>query len=328
MKFRATSLSILATLSMAGAISGSLIACGGGDDDGNTDVVAEGDHYHYVVDTVTVPQTQAQQSMYGLDLNGDGSVNNQLGAVLSTLAGQGINAQESLTASVNDGTIILLGDVQTSAFTSATGAGFKVYLGDNPTPAPCTDVANPATCGKHLDGSGSFDISSTSSTDGGVVGNFVNGTFNGGPGKISLQIALQAGSPIDIDLVGARSKLTGVSATGITSGIIAGGILKTDIDTKILPAVAGFITPLLAECDGTGTTPDACGCGEEQDSARTVLALLDANNDCEITLTEIQTNGLISSLLAPDVDLDGDGTFESVSMGVGMSAVAATYDQP
>src|SRR5512132_4527035 len=111
----------------------SLVACGG--DDGQP--VPEGMHYHYVANKVFVPTSNTQAREYGLDLNADGTVDNQLGMVLSTLAGMGFDIQATIDTAVAEGSIILLADFQTKDFTNTTAAGIQVFLGDNETPAAC-----------------------------------------------------------------------------------------------------------------------------------------------------------------------------------------------
>jgi len=326
MKTRITS-TFLATM----ALSGSLIACGGGGDDGNTDgnddVVVEGDPNPYVMDSVNVPTTNAEASSadFGLDLNGDGGVDNQLGRVLATLKMSNIDAQAALDEAVATGSIILLGDMTTTSFDAASGAGFSIYIGDAPGTDPCTDPLDVTTCGLHLNGSTTFDIKAGTPTNGTVAGSFAGGTFTGGPGTLNLQIALSSGSPIDIALQDARAKITDITATTITQGVIGGSVLKTDIDSKILPAVADLITPIVTEeCAPAG---GQCNC-TAGGSAETVLGLFDADNNCEVTLAEIQSNAIITSLLAPDIDTDGDDVEDAVSLGASITAVGAVFTKP
>ena len=65
--------------------------------------------------------------------------------------------------------------------------------------------------------------------------------------------------------------------------------------------------------------------------------LFDANTDGTITAKELRTNALIMSLLAPDLDLFDsagiynprvDGVNDSLSFGVGFTAVGAVFDLP
>ncbi len=70
----------------------------------------------------------------------------------------------------------------------------------------------------------------------------------------------------------------------------------------------------------------AVGCGDD-----------DTDTDGTITADELRTNALIMSLLSPDVDLFGsmgnddprvDGVNDSLSFGVGFTAVGAVFDLP
>lgn len=51
-------------------------------------------------------------------------------------------------------------------------------------------------------------------------------------------------------------------------------------------------------------------------------AAVDADHDGAITLAELLANSTFQSLLLPDVDVDGDGTPESMSFGFAIHAVA------
>ena len=75
----------------------SIIACGGG---GGT-IVPAGPHTHYVADNIYVPTNNNEAREDGLDLNGDGTVDNQLGMVLSALASTaGFDIQGTINKSV------------------------------------------------------------------------------------------------------------------------------------------------------------------------------------------------------------------------------------
>ena len=300
-----------------------LAACGS-DDAGQP--VPEGTKYTYVVASATVPASAAQATKdFGIDLDADGRKDNALGSVLATLKGQGLDVQPTLTDAVQSGSIILLAEFQTKSFTAASASGLRIYLGDNMmvTPPACTDPLMIATCGKHLTGTGAFKVSATSPTDALVSGPIVGGTFKGGPGTISLQISLTAGqAPLQLDLLGARAELTGISETGVTKGIVAGAISKSDLDTKILPAIKGQLDTLVAACPDAPKTPPACGCASGSSGAQ-ILALFDTTPaDCSVTLEEIKDNSIIKTLLAPDVVIEG---VPALSLGLGVTAVKGTF---
>ncbi len=311
----------LSLLLLAAALP--LTACGGND---STQPQPEGTKYTYVVASATVPASAAQaKKEFGIDLDGDGQKDNALGAVLATLKGQGLDVQPTLTEAVQDGSIVLLAEFQTKSFTAASASGLRIYLGDNMmiTPPACTDPTMIATCGKHLAGTGAFKVSATSPTDALVSGPIVGGTFKGGPGTISLQISLTAGqAPLQLDMLGARAELTGISETGVTKGIVAGAISKSDLDNKILPAIKDQLAALVGACTGSPKTPPACGCVSGSSGAQ-ILTLFDTTPaDCTVSLDEIKDNSIIKTLLAPDVVING---VDALSLGIGVTAVKGTF---
>jgi len=296
----------------------SLVACGGGGDGVDP---PSGPHHGYVADTVTVPENTSQAREIALDLDGNGTGDNQLGMVLGTLAGQGFEIQASLDDAVKQGDIILLVDFQTPDLANTTGAGMGIKLGANPTPAACTDPNDINTCGQHLMGGASFEIDPASPTDAGVDGKIAGGTFTGGPGTLTLQIAL-TGTPIELSLIGARAKATGIAADKIDQIILAGALTQEDLDTKVIPAIQAQLPPLIErDCTDLQNPPD-CGCASGS-TGKTIIGLFDTTpKDCAVTVEEIKTNSLIQSLLAPDVTIDGQ---DALSIGVAVSTVSATF---
>jgi hypothetical protein len=330
----------------------SLAACSSSSGGGGNGM-PEGMHYHYVANQLLVPTSTAQAHEYGLDLDGNGTVDNQLGQVLSTLGGMGFDIQGTVDKAVLDGSVIFLADVQTKDFTNASNAGFQVFLGQNPMPAACNagemptcDMANPPACtgcGHHLSGTGSFTIDPNGPQDAALTGKFAGGTFTAGPGSLTLPLTL-AGANLQLSLIGARIKASGVTATQIGSGtgattmdgaILAGALTQDDLNTQVIPAIQQALGPLIVrDCCGAGNTahptcdPNAspsCYCTSNSTGA-TILGLFDNSpKDCMVSVDEIKNNQLIQSLLAPDVTINGK---MALSLGVKMTAVGATYTQP
>jgi hypothetical protein len=323
-----------------------LAACGGGDD-GGTMITPQGEHHTYVGKSLLLPPRGDQSTLANYSLNLDGKspmYDNQLGSVLATLTGMGVDVQGSLSQSVANGSIILLGDLQTDSFTSSSAAGFAIKLGANPNPAACnadeeavcvdptpSDATPPVCtgCQHHLAGGASFGISPTSPDDAAVAGTIAGGTFEGGPGSVSLLISLGGANPVPLTLIGARVKLMGMSAEGISTIIIGGALTKEDLDTQVLPAIVSELGPSISEdCPGTDpNTEPTCGC-EDGSTGETVLGLFDGADgstpNCMVTVAEVQANTLIQSLLSPDVEIDG---MDALSLGVKIEAVAATITE-
>jgi hypothetical protein len=313
-----------------------LIACGGGGED---TITPEGTHYAFVANKLSVPTNNNQAREYGLDLNNDKTVDNQLGMVLGTLAGQGFDVQGTIDKAIAEASIILLVDFQTASFDSTSAAGMQVKLGDMETPAACgaaeeylckltngmeCDSTDPGCtcsgCGKHLTGGGTFTIDTNSPDNAAVAGKIVGGTFTGGPGDITLKIALGSAEGIELDLIGARAKATGISDTGITSVVIAGALSKSDLDTKVIPSIHTQIAKIIT--DGC-KLPAQGDCGCPTGTGHTILGLFDTTpKNCEVTVDEIKNNTLIQSLLAPDVKING---VDALSLGIKATAVKGSF---
>jgi hypothetical protein len=310
-------------------------ACGGGDDG---PPVPAGDYYYYVADGVQAPSNTQEVTTLGLDLDsdeegGDEGVDNQLGNVLSALGGFGFDIQAQLDEAVDTGSVILLARFQTTSFSSAGGAGITVYLGDNPNPPACMDASD-MVCRKHLTGTAMFGIDPASPTDALVAGRITNSTFKGGPGTLTLQIALAAGNPITLNLIGARSEIRGLNEATLGEGKLAGAIPNDDIQNNIIPAVASQLgDTLVDDCGPSPRTPPTCGCTASS-TGEQLISLFDKPmsadcpscvQDCEITVGEIRENNIIRSFLDPDVTIDG---VDALSLGIGFTAVGAVFTAP
>lgn len=294
-------------------------------------VVPVGQHYHYVIDHQYVPTNNTQARQYGLDLNGDGVIDNQLGMVLATFANMGFDVQGATNTAVDHGYTLMLPDLQTLDLQSASHTGFTTFFGINPNPPACNGGNDPV-CRHHLTGSAQFAVDSNSPHDPPLLGDATANTFASGPGVLDVQLVFVTGLPTAVHLVAAHSKLSSVTSTAIGNGVIGGGVLKSDVDGRLIPALQQALTiAVQRDCCGTSSSPSptcdpsatpSCGCIDST-TGKSAIGLFDTTpHDCAITVSEIQGNSLIQSLLAPDITVDGQ---QALSMGFGMSAVGATY---
>ncbi len=283
-----------------------------------------GAHYHYVLEKVNIPTTNTEAREFGLDLNANGTIDNQLGMVFVTLSSMGIETEPWTDKQIDTGTELMLADLSALDFTNAQASTFTIYQGSNPMPAACAGSGD-TVCRKHLTGSASF-TALTAPVDPLLVGNVVNGTYTTatGPGHLTIQLAFPETTPTQVTLLGARVKLVGPSSTALPNAILAGGVTKSDVDDKIIPAMrTGFMAVVTRECTML-SNPPACGCPQGS-KGRTYLGLFDANQNCDIALDEVRNNSLILSLLTPDVTIEGK---PCVSIGVSTQAVPASFADP
>lgn len=308
-------------LLVAAAIAAAACSGGGGGSSGPT-----GSHTHYVIDSMTLPATSVQSSTFALDLDGDGNADNALGNLLTAfVSASSIDVQSPTDLAIVQGDTILLGDLQATSLTSAKHAGFRLYEGANPNPAPCVSPTNLSTCGQHLQGTGTFDVAAGTDPSEFVEGNIVAGTLDAGPGKLHLIVSL-LGVPLDLHLQEAKVHLGGITATAVGAGVLGGAIAETDIHDQFFPGAQVVFSQIVGR-DCTGGGPPQCGCLGGTPGAA-LIGIFDTDHDCAISLAEVQSNGTFQTLLAPDLDVDGDGTAESLSAGVGFTAVSATFTQP
>jgi len=297
--------------------------------------VPQAPHFGYVVSKAFIPGNLTQARDYGLDLGAprsgtpDGFVDNRLGEVLGTLGGMGFNIQGLVDTQVNQGSIILLVDFQTNDFMNANAVNLGVKFGANPIPAACNGAAD-TTCGHHLTGTASFSIAADSPMDAPLTGTIVDGTFNGGPGKLSLQLTLGTTQPTTFSLRNARAKATAISDTGMTANI-GGALSVTDVNAQVIPAIQVQVAGVLDRDCGSGTrAPPGCGCSTGSTS-ETLLNLFDGDlvgtvRDCQISVEEIAANAVMRSLLAPDICSTTTCTApDALSFGIKVQTVKATF---
>lgn len=283
-----------------------------------------GEHHHYVVDALALPATSGDATSTGVDLDGDGSVDNQFGMITAALAGAGFDLDAAVDEGIRRGETLLLADVQATSLTDASRVGFSFYEGTNVSPAPCTIQTNLSTCGQHLTGAGNFDVVAGSQPSAPVSGRITAGVFDGLGGDVQLTFSL-FGTDVPLRLTGARAHMTAVTTSGFGMSTIAGIVSGADLRNALLPAlISELMTVIDRDCI---SGPPTCGCAPGS-SGEDAITLFDANADCAVTIAELESSALLSATLAPDMDIDGDGANDALSLGMGMTGVAATFAQP
>lgn len=277
-------------------------------------------HRTYVVDSIAVPTTSSEARMYGLDLDNDTIIDNQLGNVIAALSGMGVDASAMVTRAIDRGETILLAKIGTTSFVDAQVATFETFAGSNPSIAPCAGTSD-TECRKHLEGGASFTALPTPVGER-LVGRFDSGMFTGSAGNLVVRIALLGADPIDLVLLGSRAQITMATDSKLGSAILAGAVSIEDIDTKVLPAVHTNMSAAVADDCTEPSNPPSCGCATGSDGKSALATFDKAPVDCAISLDEIRNNALIQNLLAPDVEVEGQ---MALSLGVKATAVTATF---
>jgi hypothetical protein len=243
-----------------------------------------------VVDKLTAPTSATE---FAVDLDGNGTKDNQLGAIMGVVASF-YAVQPEIDNQINSGALIMLMEVFAQALTDDQQTRLQYHMGNDNDGDP-TD---------NFSGSEEFGLSSTSPTNLILQGGITSGAMKVGPGDLQISLPLMPGSLVVVDLK--KSQVTAdVSASGMANGQINGAIPESDVDQKIIPMMAQMLTNLLAD---PNIDPG-------------MKIILDPNSDGTVTADEIKKNVLISAFLASDVDTDGDKTLDALSAGMGFTAV-------
>jgi hypothetical protein len=330
------------TLTISTALAVAAGACGG---DG---VVALSDQptATYVVRELDFPTNNTQARQFGIDLNGDGTVDNQFGMVMGALAGMGFGVQQSIDTSIAEGRTITLvriaGAAEHGGFSALSE--LQVLFGTDPQPPAC-DPGETVTCtttgtmpplctgcAHHLSGSASFSIDPSTPDDAPLIGVASDTAVDFGPGTFSLAFVNGDSPPVRFDLIGAHVR---VALDGTGPILFAGALTMMQIDDQLGPLIQQEAMQIVErDCCGTPTSPGGatcnpsptgsnanCGCIDGS-QGKTIVGLFDANHDCMVTATEVLTNSLAQSLLAPDVTIDGQSC---LSVGVQAFVVGASF---
>lgn len=303
------------------ALSFFSLGCSGGDDDDDGPLA----HHHFVANGIVVPIDATSSNELAFDVDGDSTPDNQFGSVITALvqaSGTALDAQGMVDETILRGDAILLADVQANDLADAGRALFALHEGSAPIPAPCTIQTDLATCGQHLDGTGAFTASGTGAD---AEGEIDSGTLTAEGGSFVVPVPF-LGAIAPVALSNAQVSLSGITTAGFGgTSKIGGAITVSEVDTVLLPALQAWAAPIvLQDCPGVGAD---CGCLADS-TGKTLVDLFDEDASCTITMSDLEASSLLSTLLAPDVDTDDDSVADSLSIGLGITAVAATYTDP
>jgi hypothetical protein len=281
------------------------------------------DHYReYLVDQVQLPVSTGEATSYAIDLNGDGRVDNKLGAAFAALASQGIDLNGATNAAIGNGSLVHRIDLQSTdaAFFSDPAALASWCVGSALPRPPLFNGTDQAFCDSNyapgiflaaLSG-GSFTSADPATTH--------------TPVTLTMVIAIGA-ETVALPVQGARLAFTTDSfGPGHLHGQLNGSILHQDVIGKVLPALADAFNSIIQNDPSSATAMQLLsifdtGCSGNSGNA----------HDGIIEVCELDENSLLGSLLAPDVQIhDANGNYapnpantnpDSNSLGMGFTAV-------
>lgn len=279
----------------------------------------------YVFSRIIVPSIQ---NGYAEDLDKNGTTDNRLGSLLKTLESflsEDASLQTAVDQSVYTGeTVILLRIQPAKALEQAPTSSYaQTWIGKAATPA-CCDLASAAgdleVCKTEAEKTcfgGSYSFSPVDKNKLNVFSGSISDktAFNFGPADLELSIPLSTGKSIQLKLTRARFSGTIGENGALREGFLRGGVEDDVLKNDLLPGIVSVLNDMLLDPEVSGKTKDG------------IKSFLDKKEPFgQISTEEITGNVLISALLEPDVDLDGDGKVESLSLGIGFESVPAMID--
>ena len=160
---------------------------------------------------------------------------------------------------------------------------------------------------------------------------------------MTLRLPVSVIGTLAIDVVGARITYLRSADGSISGGQVNGAIRHQDVQTKVVPTIAGALNlalqtnpsstqsmQALAVFDDGGAATAGCGTTCQNLDGSCAKASDGVIGDCEIA-----SSPLMQTALAPDVQLfDANGTYhpnpanalkDSLSLGIRFTAVPATF---
>jgi hypothetical protein len=307
------------------ALLGVSIGCGGGggpDNSGQVDNIAwTYPETQMVVTDLVLPADATEAKSMAFDLDHNGSPDNQLGNILAALKSSmgSTSPQTSVDDAMNKGDIIVLFSIFAESMQASKKAALWAFLGESMAFDPQTGPQAGDT----------FTVDTVKGPAAAYFGGSIKGgggAFGGDLATLSLNLPLTSGSSLDLTLQAVNmefdvSPSCSVSGCEFTNGRLGGAITETDLNNKVLPEVTNLLKDqLTSKCSmSTG----ACVC-ESGSGAETIESMFDTDQNCDVTLEEVQGNNIIKAFLKGDVLL-ADGVSKGLSLAVAFEAVNATY---
>jgi len=257
-------------------------------------------HHQYVASRIAAADHRSLVDALALDLDANGSPDNQLGRFLVEFGSQA-EVDPATAAAIGGDQILLLVDY----VSDGDSARLRTLAGASPRPL-CDDVIGPC-----IDPVREFSVVAG---DQALVGTGDATSFDGDAGTITLPLATTAGI-VQLPLASARVHATGISPTAIATALLGGAVSAGDVDRIVIPAIGDVVrTSVAADCTACDCTAGSHGADD--------LGLLDADHDCAITDAELRASSILQSALAPDVTIDGA---PALSLGVELQAIEAKF---
>jgi hypothetical protein len=299
-----------------------------------------GTDHDFIVNELFMPTTSQEAGENGVDIDNDGDIDNKLGQIIQLLVSNGLDGDlnETINENIADGDLLLAARLRESG----NGDGI---------------VAIQILQTEIFDSTPIFDGGDTVLVPTGTPQNlYLCGEWDSGPtletSPANITLAFPLPEPIgtlEVTLSAAQIRTvtdsdnthfatSSVTSAQMTDVMIGGGLSEEEIygPGGLIEFLADFINDLVSEGGSTADTiaqlfdgncvplEDIAGC----ETIEPDVGECDSSADPPvITATELKCNALLHSALAPDVDSDGDGEDDLLSLGLRVaSAVPVTLE--
>jgi hypothetical protein len=255
-----------------------------------------------VVSSLTL-STSGQQ--HGLDLNGDGVVDNQIGRFLGQVKQLvGLDLQADLDTHLAKGKALLLYDVIADSLVDANQVQIRAYVGSDLDSDPSDNFS----------GIESFRASSPTATSPVLPAAISAGLLAStkpGVGMISLPFVSDT-TVLPLQRTRLQAK---VGHDGMRQGILAGAISVADAKTRLAPVLSNELNRLYRRP------------GQDPLLVNVIRATLDTNKDGQLTAPEFVASDFFKLFLnTADVDTDNDGAADAISFGIAFKSVPCSIN--
>jgi len=284
-----------------------------------------GSAHDVIVEELFIPDTSSAASDNGVDLDGDGQIDNKLGMVIQLLVSNGLEGDlnDQINGSISAGSFVQLGRIKLS------GHGDDIV-------AVQTLAGVPLGSPPAFDGTDQATVDPTTPVDLYLCGTWQPPAILTTPSELYLNLPMPGIGALPLLLSYARVEtvqnlsspyytISDVSPSGWNNVMVGGGLTREEIHQTILPMLTVLFQDMVDQGGSTADTiaelfdgncvvlDDVPGCenvvpgqGECDDTADPPI----------ITVTELACNPLLSSALSPDVDIDWDGENDLLSVGL------------
>ena len=289
----------------------------------------QGENFDYIIDELYIPTNATEARSIGVDIDGDGDIDNKLGQIMSLIPADE-DPNVAIAESIAEGSIIILGRLVVDAGFPPTDdcVTFQIFQGDTESGDATED---------NLTGTGSALIDPSADRDLFLSGTITANYLEAGPSSITISIAI-ADVFLDITLDRAQALSEGtVDADGWEDVMIGGGISQDTMVSDLLPTITDWLNGDIRD-DPDGSVWEFvrdsidCACDNTIEGCEQVV---NQEGECvcwtppddpadPVSVTELLCNPLLATALRPDVDIDDDQIPDLLSLGIRVSAISIT----